>query len=255
MRRGPLGAAAAVERREIKLIDMQGVVIAEAKRIYIERKFAIEPSLHTSVLVAFAGSRHGVHRDFVYNSMPFARGKLLLRNGLVQVPLEIVTVFRVLPHEVDQLHGVAALAPHDSCAPAVASFGQGVAGVAFAAAESGELAAELELETAFEEDIVGAPHGIGRLDERLDDLRGTGGRVIVVRADTALGVLELQHVAVFLAVIDDFRVFAVVLFHGVPPAAISAVALEIFLGGRIVVNADFAVLEVDKRDGVADNLG
>ena len=58
----------------------------------------------------------------------------------------------------------------------------------------------------------------------------------------------------FLAVVHDLGILAVVLVHGVPPAAIGAVALEVFFCFCIAVHADFAVFEVDKRDGVAGLL-
>ena len=251
---GPFGAASAVECGEVELVDFHGVVVAEPERIYIEHKFSINPRLHAAVLVAVAGRGNGVHAYFVYNAVPGAGGELFLRDGAVQVPLEVVTVFGLLAHEVDELHGVAVFAPHDACAPAVAGFGHGVAGVALAAAEAGELAAQLKFEPVFEEYVVGAPHGVGGFHERLDDLRGAGGRVVVVRAYAALGVLELQYVAVFLAVVHDLGIFAIVLVHGVPPAFIVVVAFEVFLGLSIAVHADFAVLEVHERDGVGGRL-
>ena len=102
--------------------------------------------------------------------------------------------------------------------------------------------------------VVGAPHGVGGFHERLDDLRGAGGRVVVARAYAALGVLELQYVAVFFAVMHDFGILAVVLVHGVPPTFVVVVALEVFFCFCIAVHADFAVFEVDKRDGVAGPL-
>ena len=112
----------------------------------------------------------------------------------------------------------------------------------------------MELEPVFKKYVVGAPHGVGGFHERLDDLRGAGGRVVVVRTYAALGVLELQYVAVFLAVVHDFGVFAIVLFHGVPPAFVEIVALEVFFGLCIAVHANFAVLEIHERDGVGDRL-
>ena len=246
----PFGAASAVECGEVELIDFHGVVVAEPERIYIEREFSVKPCLHAAVLVAVAGRGNGVHAYLVHNAVPGAGGELFLRDGAVQIPLEIVAVYGLLPHKVDELHGVAVFAPHDACAPAVTGFGHGVAGVALAAAESGEFAAQLELESVFEEYVVGAPHGVGGFHERLDDLRGAGGCVVVARAHTALGVLELQYVSVFFAVVYDLGVFAIVLVHGVPPAFVVVVALEVFLGLCIAVHADFAVLEVDERDGV-----
>lgn len=250
----PFGAASAVEGGEVELVDFHGVVVAEPERVHVEYGFAVEPCLHAAVLVAVAGRGYGIHAYLVHNAVPGAGGELLLRDGAVQVPLEVVAIYGFLPHKVDELHGVAVFAPHDACAPAVAGFGQGVAGVALAAAESGEFAAQLEFESVFEEYVVGAPHGVGGFHERLDDLRGAGGRVVVARAYAALGVLELQHVAVFLAVVHDLGILAVVLVHGVPPAAIGAVALEVFFCFCIAVHADFAVFEVDKRDGVAGPL-
>ena len=91
-------------------------------------------------------------------------------------------------------------------------------------------------------------------------MRGAGGGVVVVRAHAALGVLELQYVAVFLAVIHDPGVFAIVLVHGVPPTFVVVVALKVFFGLRIAVYADFAVLEIYERDCVGrclrkSNLG
>ena len=204
--------------------------------------------MHAAVPVAVAGGAYGVHGYFVYYAVPDAGGELLLCLGAAQVPFKVVAVFRGLSHKIDELYGVAAFAPHDSCAPAVAGLGHGVAGVAFAAAESGEFSAEVEFESVFEKDVVGAPHGVGHLHERLYYLRGAGGGVVVVGAYAALGVLELQHVAVLLAVVHDFRVLAVVLFHGVPPAAIVVVALEVFLGFGVAVHARLAVLEVDEGD-------
>ena len=251
---GPFGAAPAVEGGEVELVNFHGVVVAEPERVHVEYGFAVEPCLHAAVLVAAAGGAHGVHAYLVHNAVPGAGGELLLRDGAVQVPLEIVAVFGALSHKIDELHGVAVFAPHDACAPAVAGFGQGVAGVALAAAESGEFAAQLEFESVFEEYVVGAPHGVGGFHERLDDLRGAGGRVVVTRAYAALGVLELQYVAVFLAVVHDFGILAVVLVHGVPPTFVVVVALEVFFGLRIAIHADFAVFEVDKRDGVAGPL-
>ena len=250
MRGGPFGAASAMERGEVELVHVHGVVVAQAQRIHVEREFPVEPCLHAAVLVAGAGRTYRVHCYLVHNTVPRAGGELFLRNGAVQIPLEVVAVFGLLPHEVDELHGVAVFAPHDARAPAVARAGHGVAGVALAAAEPGQLASQLEFETVLEEDVVGAPHGVSHLHERLYYLCGAGGRVVVVGAHASLGVLELQYVAVFLAVIDDFRVLAVVLVHGVPPAAIGAVALEVFLGFGIAVHADFAVLEVHERYGV-----
>ena len=85
-------------------------------------------------------------------------------------------------------------------------------------------------------------------------MRGAGGRVVVIRAYAALGVLELQYVAVFFAVVNDLGVFAIVLVHGVPPAFVVIVALEVFLGLCIAVHADFAVLEVHERDCVGCRL-
>lgn len=131
---GPFGAAPAVEGREVELVNFHGVVVAEPERIYIEREFAVKPGLHASVLVAVAGRGDGVHTYFVYNAMPGAGSKLFLRDGAVQVPLEVIAVYGLLPHKVDELHGVAVFAPHDARTPAVAGFGHGVAGVAFAAA-------------------------------------------------------------------------------------------------------------------------
>ena len=131
---GPFGAASAVECGEVELVDFYGVVIAEPERIYIEREFAVNPRLHAAVLVAVAGRSYCVHTYFVYNAVPGAGSKLFLRDGAVQIPLEVVTVYGLLPHKVDELHGVAVLAPHDARAPAVAGFGHGVAGVALAAA-------------------------------------------------------------------------------------------------------------------------
>ncbi len=130
----PFGAASAVEGGEVELVDFHGVVVAEPERVHVEYGFAVEPCLHAAVLVAVAGRGDGVHTYFVYNTVPGAGGELLLRDGAVQVPLEIVAVFGALPHKIDELHGVAVFAPHDACAPAVAGFGQGVAGVALAAA-------------------------------------------------------------------------------------------------------------------------
>lgn len=130
----PFGAAPAVERGEVELVDFHGVVVAEPKRIHIQREFSVEPCLHATVLVAGAGRGHGVHAYLVHNSVPGAGGELLLRYGTVQIPLEVVAVFGLLPHEVDELHGVAVFAPHDARAPAVARAGQCVAGVALAAA-------------------------------------------------------------------------------------------------------------------------
>ena len=253
VRGGPFGAAPAVEGGEVEFVHVYGVVVAQAQCVYVEREFPVEPCLHAAVLVAVAGGANGVHGYLVHNTVPGAGGELFLRNGPVQIPFKIVAVFGGLPHEVDQLHGVAALAPHDACAPAVAGLGHGVAGVAFSTAESGELAAELELESVFEKDVVGAPHGVGHFHERLYDLRGAGGGVVVVGAYAALGVLELQNVAVLLAVVHDFRVFAVVLFHRIPPAAIVVVALEVFLGFGVAVYAGGAVFEVDERDGARRN--
>jgi len=246
----PFGTAPAVECGEVELVDFYGVVVAEPERIHIQREFPVEPCLYASVLVAVAGRGDGVHAYLVYNTVPGAGGELFLRDGTVQIPLEVVAVFGLLPHEVDELHGVAVLAPHDARAPAVARAGQCVAGVALAAAESGELAAELELESVFEEYVVGAPHGVGGFHERLYYLCGAGGRVVVVRAHAALGVFELQYVSVFFAVVYDLGVFAIVLVHGVPPAFVVVVALEVFLGLCIAVHADFAVLEIDKRYSV-----
>ncbi len=254
---GPFGAASAVEGGEVELVDFHGVVVAEPERIYIEREFAVKPCLHAAVLVAVAGRGYGVHAYFVHDAVPGAGGELFLRDGAVQVPLEIVAVFGALPHKIDELHGVAVFTPHDACAPAVAGFGQGVAGVAFAAAEPGEFAAQLEFESVFEEYVVGAPHGVGGFHEGLDDLPCAGRHVlafVAARAYAAFGVLELQYVAVFFAVMHDFGILAVVLVHGVPPAAIGAVALEVFFCFCIAVHADFAVFEVDKRDGVASPL-
>lgn len=251
---GPFGAAPAVECGEVELVDFHGVVVAEPERVHVEYGFAVEPCLHAAVLVAVAGRGYGIHAYLVHNAVPRAGGELLLRDGAVQVPLEIVAVFGALSHKIDELHGVAVFAPHDACAPAVAGFGQGVAGVAFAAAESGEFSAQLEFESVFEEYVVGAPHGVGGFHERLDDLCGAGGRVVVAWAHAAFGVLELQHVAVFLAVVHDFGIFAIVLVHGVPPTFVVVVALEVFFGLRIAIHADFAVFEVDERDGVASPL-
>ena len=251
---GPFGAASAVEGGEVELVDFHGVVVAEPERVHVKYGFAVEPCLHAAVLVAVTGRGYGIHAYLVHNAVPGAGGELLLRDGAVQVPLEIVAVFGALPHEIDELHGVAVFAPHDACAPAVAGFGQGVAGVALAAAESGEFAAQLEFESVFEEYVVGAPHGVGGFHERLDDLCGAGRGVVVAWAYATFGVLELQHVAVILAVVHDFGILAVVLVHGVPPAAIGAVALEVFFCFCIAVHADFAVFEVDKRDGVAGPL-
>ena len=251
---GPFGAASAVECGEVELVDFHGVVIAEPERIYIECEFSIKPCLHAAVLVAIAGRGYGVRTYFVYNAVPGAGGELFLRDGAVQVPLEIVAVYGFLPHEVDELHGVAIFAPHDAGAPAVAGFGHGVPGVALAAAESGEFAAELELESVFEEYVVGAPHGVGGFYERLYNLRGAGGGVVVVRAHATLGVFELQHVAVFLAVIHDPRIFAIVLVHGVPPAFVVVVALEVFFGLCVAVHANAAVFEVHERNGVGHRL-
>lgn len=83
---------------------------------------------------------------------------------------------------------------------------------------------------------------------------GAGGGVVVAGAHAAFGVLELQYVAVLLAVVHDFGIFAIVLVHGVPPAFIVVVALEVFFGFGIAVHADFAVLEVHERDGVGGRL-
>ena len=130
----PFGAASAVERGEVELVDFHGVVVAEPEGIYVQHEFAIEPGLHAAVLVAVAGRDDGVHTYFVYNAVPGAGGKLFLRNGAVQVPLEIVAVYGLLSHKVDELHGVAIFAPHDAGALAVVDFGHGVAGVALAAA-------------------------------------------------------------------------------------------------------------------------
>ena len=113
-----------------------------------------------------------------------------------------------------------------------------------------EFAAQLELESVFEEYVVGAPHGVGGFHERLYYLCGAGGRVVVVRAHAALGVLELQYVAVLFAVVYDLGIFAIVLVHGVPPAFIVVVVFEVFLGFSIAVYADFAVLEVHERYSV-----
>lgn len=131
---GPFGAASAVEGGEVELVDFHGVVVAESERVHVEYGFAVEPCLHAAVLVAVAGRSYGVHAYFVHDAVPGAGGELLLRNGAVQVPLEIVAVFGALPHKIDELHGVAVFAPHDACAPAVAGFGEGVAGVALSAA-------------------------------------------------------------------------------------------------------------------------
>ena len=131
---GPLAAASAVECGEVELVDFYGVVVAEPERIYIECEFAVKPCLHASVLVAVAGRGNGVHAYLVHNAVPGTGSKLFLRDGAVQVPLEVVAIYGLLPHEVDELHGVAVFTPHDACAPAVAGFGHGVAGVALAAA-------------------------------------------------------------------------------------------------------------------------
>ena len=250
----PFGAASAVECGEVELVDFHGVVVAEPEGIYIQREFSVKPSLHAAVLVAVARCRYGIHAYLIHNAVPGAGGEFFLRNGAVHIPLEVIAVFGLLAHEVDELHGVAILAPHDARAPAVTCRGHGVAGVAFATAKAGEFAAQLELEPVFEEYVVGAPHGIGGFYERLDDLRGAGGCIVVVRAHAALGVLELQYVAVFFAVIHDLGVFAIVLVHGVPPAFVVVVALEVFFGLCIAVHADIAVLEVHERDGVGCRL-
>ena len=131
---GPFGAASAVEGGEVELVDFHGVVVAESERVHVEYGFAVEPCLHAAVLVAVAGRGYGIHAYLVHNAVPGAGGELLLRDGAVQVPLEIVAVFGALPHKIDELHGVAVFAPHDACAPAVAGFGHGVAGVALSAA-------------------------------------------------------------------------------------------------------------------------
>ena len=201
-----------------------------------------------AVFVAVAGGAYGVHGYFVYYAVPDAGGELLLRLGAAQVPFKVVAVFRGLSHKIDELHGVAAFAPHDACAPAVAGLGHGVAGVAFAAAESGEFAAQLEFEAVFKEDVVGAPHGVGHFHEGLYDLPGAGGGVVVVGAHAAFGVLELQCVAVLFAVVHDFRVFAVVLVQRIPPAFIVVVALEVFLGFGVAVHAGGTAFEVDEGD-------
>ena len=254
---GPFGAASAVECGEVELVDFHGVVVAESECVHVEYGFAVEPCLHAAVLVAVAGRGYGIHAYLVHNAVPGAGGELLLRDGAVQVPLEIVAVFGALPHKIDELHGVAVFAPHDACAPAVAGFGHGVAGVALSAAESGEFAAELEFESVFEEYVVGAPHGVGGFHEGLDDLPCAGGHIlafVAARAYAAFGVLELQYVAVFFAVVHDFGIFAIVLVHGVPPTFVVVVALEVFFGLSIAIHADFAVFEVDERDGVAGPL-
>ena len=207
---GPFGAASAVEGGEVELVNFHGVVVAEPEGIYIECEFSVKPSLHAAVLVAVAGRGNGVHAYLVHNAVPGAGGELFLRDGAVQVPLEVVTVYGLLPHKVDELHGVAIFAPHNARAPTVAGLGHGVAGVAFAAAKAGEFAAQLELEPVFEEYVVGAPHGVGSFHEGLYYLCGAGGRVVVVRAHATLGVLELQNVAVFLAVVYDLGIFAIV---------------------------------------------
>lgn len=251
---GPFGAAPAVECGEVELVDFHGVVVAKPEGIHVQCEFSVKPCLHAAVLVAVAGRGDGVHTYFVYNAMPGAGSKLFLRDGAVQVPLEVIAVFGLLAHEVDELHGVAVFSPHDARAPAVAGFGHGVAGVAFATTKAGELAAELEFEPVFEEYVVGAPHGVSGFHEGLDDLRGAGGGVVVVRAHATLGVFELQYVAVFFAVVHDLGVFAIVLVHGVPPAFVVVVTLEVFLGFCVAVHADFAVLEVHERDGVGCRL-
>ena len=134
MRGRPFGAAPAVECGEVELVDLHAVVVAEPERIHIQREFSVKPCLHAAVLVAVAGRGDGVHTYFVYNAVPGAGGEVFLRDGAVQVPLEVVAIYGLLPHKVDELHGVAVFAPHDACAPAVAGFGHGVAGVALAAA-------------------------------------------------------------------------------------------------------------------------
>ena len=130
----PFGAASAVEGGEVELVHVHGVVVAESERVHVEYGFAVEPCLHAAVLVAAAGRSYGVHAYFVHDAVPGAGGELLLRDGAVQIPLEVVAVYGLLAHEVDELHGVAVFAPHDARAPAVAGFGQGVAGVALSAA-------------------------------------------------------------------------------------------------------------------------
>ncbi len=115
----------------------------------------------------------------------------------------------------------------------------------------------MEFESVFEEYVVGAPHCVGGFHERLDDLPCAGRRVlafVAARAYAAFGVLELQYVAVFFAVVHDFGIFAIVLVHGVPPTFVVVVALEVFFGLSIAIHADFAVLEIDERDGVAGPL-
>lgn len=104
---GPFGAASAVECGEVELVDFHGVVVAEPEGIYVQHEFAVNPRLHAAVLVAVAGRGDGVHTYFVHNAMLGTGSELFLRDGAVQVPLEIVAVYGLLPHEVDELQYIA----------------------------------------------------------------------------------------------------------------------------------------------------
>ena len=103
----PFGAASAVECGEVELVDFHGVVVAEPEGIYVQHEFSVKPCLYASVLVAVAGRGNGVHTYLVYNAVPGAGGELFLRDSAVQVPLEIVAVYRLLPHKVDELQYIA----------------------------------------------------------------------------------------------------------------------------------------------------
>ena len=104
---GPFGAASAVERGEVELVDFHGVVVAEPEGIYVQHEFAIEPGLHAAVLVAVSGRGDGIHTYFVYNAVPGTGSEQFLRDGAVQVPLEVVAIYGLLPHEVDELQYIA----------------------------------------------------------------------------------------------------------------------------------------------------
>lgn len=104
---GPFGAASAVECGEVELVDFHGVVVAEPEGIYVQHEFAVNPRLHAAVLVAVAGRGDRVYTYFVHNAMLGTGSELFLRDGAVQVPLEIVAVYGLLPHEVDELQYIA----------------------------------------------------------------------------------------------------------------------------------------------------
>ncbi len=92
-----------------------------------------------------------------------------MAGGEDTVPFKVLTVLVGLVGVVQVLDGGACAAPHHTAAPAIATVGGVSAGVAFAAEQAGEFAAENAVEIRPEADAIGhIEFVVGPFTERLE---------------------------------------------------------------------------------------